>query len=308
MGGARWDEDDWKRASAATAGKRTEDIFAASGMHPSLNPYGVNRESRDSLVNPESNAIIIGLDVTGSMGIIADTMAREGLGILVEEILKRKPVSDPHILACGIGDAYCDDAPLQVTQFEADIRIADQLKMIWLEKGGGGNSHESYHLPWYFAAQHTQIDCFEKRSKKGYLFTVGDEEPPEELLAAHAKAIFGDSLQRDLSVHELLTLVSRSYHVFHVVVEEGNYARAYLPQVLDKWKKLLGQRVLRLKDYRRLAEVVVSAIEVNEGRDREAVTRSWSGDTSVVVAHALGTLPATTATSTVDKLRALVRF
>ena len=304
MGGVRWDADDWKRASAATAGKRTEEIFTSAGMHPALNPYGVVRESRDSLANPNSNAIIIGLDVTGSMGIIADSMAREGLGTLVEEILKRKPVSDPHILACGIGDSYCDDAPLQVTQFEADIRIADQLKMIWLEKGGGGNCHEGYHLPWYFAAQHTQIDCFEKRNKKGYLFTVGDEEPPEELLAAHARAIFGDSLQRDLSVRELLTLVSRMYHVFHVVVEEGNHARMHLSPVLKKWNALLGQRVLRLKDYRRLAEVVVSAIEVNEGRDCDTVAKSWSGDTSVVVAHALGTLPA----SRVKALLGLVRF
>ena len=304
MGGMRWDAEDWKRASAATAGKRTEEIFTSSGMHPALNPYRVVRESRDSLANPASNAIVIGLDVTGSMGIIADTMAREGLGTLVEEILKRKPVSDPHILACGIGDSYCDDAPLQVTQFEADIRIAEQLKMIWLEKGGGGNRHEGYHLPWYFAAQHTQIDCFEKRNKKGYLFTVGDEEPPEELLAAHAASIFGDSLQRDLSVHELLTLVSRMYHVVHVVVEEGSYARAHLPQVLTKWRALLGQRVLRLKDYRRLAEVVVSAIEVNEGRDRDTVAKSWSGDTSVVVAHALGGLPA----SRVKSLLGLVRF
>ena len=304
MGGMRWDAEDWKRASAATVGKRTEEIFTSSGMHPALNPYRVVRESRDSLANPASNAIVIGLDVTGSMGIIADTMAREGLGTLVEEILKRKPVSDPHILACGIGDSYCDDAPLQVTQFEADIRIAEQLKMIWLEKGGGGNRHEGYHLPWYFAAQHTQIDCFEMRNRKGYLFTVGDEEPPEELLAAHAASIFGDSLQRDLSVHELLTLVSRMYHVFHVVVEEGSYARAHLPQVLTKWRALLGQRVLRLKDYRRLAEVVVSAIEVNEGRDRDTVAKSWSGDTSVVVAHALGGLPA----SRVKSLLGLVRF
>jgi hypothetical protein len=290
MGGVRWSAEDWKRASAATVGKRTEDIFTSSGLPPPLNPYRILRESRDSLVNPNSNAIIIGLDVTGSMGVIADAMAREGLGTLVEEILKRKPVSDPHILACGIGDSDHDDAPLQVTQFEADIRIADQLKMIWLEKGGGGNNHESYHLPWYFAAQHTRIDCFEKRNKKGYLFTVGDEEPPERLLAAHAAAIFGDSLQRDLSVEEVLTMVSRTYHVFHVVVEEGSYARQCLPQVMTKWNALLGQHVLRLKDYHRLAEAVVSAIEVNEGRDRDTVAKSWSGETSLVVAHALATL------------------
>lgn len=304
MGGARWNEDDWKHASSATRGRRTDEIFTSAGMHPSLNPYGVVRESRDSLANPESNAIIIGLDVTGSMGMIADAMAREGLGTLVEEILKRKPVSDPHILACGIGDSYYDDAPLQVTQFEADIRIAEQLKMIWLEKGGGGNSHEGYHLPWYFAAQRTQIDCFEKRNRKGYLFTVGDEEPPRELLADHARAIFGDSLQRDLSAAELLTMVSRMYHVFHVVVEEGSHARSHLPRVLDKWRGLLGQRVLRLKDYRRLAEVVVSAIEVNEGRDRDEVAHSWPGETSAVVAHALAAHPADGA----RKLLGLIRF
>lgn len=304
MGGARWNEDDWKHASTATRGRRTDEIFTSRGMHPALNPYGTIRESRDSLANPASNAIIIGLDVTGSMGIIADAMAREGLGTLVEEILKRRPVSDPHILACGIGDAYHDDAPLQVTQFEADIRIAEQLKMIWLEKGGGGNSHEGYHLPWYFAAQRTQIDCFEKRNRKGYLFTVGDEEPPRELLAQQAAAIFGDSLRRDLSTDELLTMVARTYHVFHVVVEEGNHARQHLSTVLDQWHRLLGQRVLRLKDYRRLAEVVVSAIEVNEGRDRDDVARSWSGETSAVVAHALATRPA----GGVRKLLGLVRF
>ena len=135
---------------------------------------------------------------------------------------------------------------------------------------------------WYFAARHTQSDCFEKRNRKGYLFTVGDEEPPRELLAAHASAICGDSLQRDLSVQELLTLVSRMYPVFHFVVEEGSHARHHLPAVLGKWRELLGQRVLRLKDYRRLAEVVVSAIEVNEGRDPDAVARAPVGQDDAV--------------------------
>jgi hypothetical protein len=81
----------------------------------------------------------------------------------------------------AIGDANCDKAPLQVSQFEADKRIIDQLTQIYLEHSGGGNDFESYNLPWYFAANHTVHDSMEKRGKRGYLFTVGDEETPQDL-------------------------------------------------------------------------------------------------------------------------------
>ena len=59
-------------------------------MDKDLNPFGIAvRESRDSDLNPQSNAIIVGLDVTGSMGMIADALARKGLGTMVEEILAK---------------------------------------------------------------------------------------------------------------------------------------------------------------------------------------------------------------------------
>jgi hypothetical protein len=50
--------------------------------------------------------------------------------------------------------------------------------------------------------------------------------------------------------------------------------------------------VLRLADHTRLAEVVVSAIQVSEGVDVVAVARSWSGSTVSVVRHAVGSLKA----------------
>jgi hypothetical protein len=291
MGSSRWSASDWDSYASVSSTKSTADLFKSSKMVDSLNPYGVAiRESRDSVLNPESTAIIVGLDVTGSMGMIADAMAKEGLGVMVEEILKRKPVSDPHMLLAGVGDAYCDSSPLQITQFEADITIAKQLEQIWLEKGGGGNDFESYNLPWYFAAKHTSIDCFEKRNKKGYLFTVGDEKAPKELTKDQIKKIFGDDVERNYSTEELLNMVSKMYNVFHIVVEEGSYARSNIRGVMDSWTELLGQKVLRLSDHKKLAEVVVSAIEVNEGRDVDTVTKSWSGSTSVVVSRAINSL------------------
>jgi hypothetical protein len=291
MGSARWDPAHWAAYAKSTAGRSTAGIFTGSALDPALDPRFINiRESRDSTLNPNSNAIIVGLDVTGSMGMIADALARRGLGILVEELLARKPVTDPHLMVMGIGDAWCDRAPLQVTQFEADIRIARQLEQIYLEHGGGGNSFESYNLPWYFAATRTSIDCFEKRQRKGYLFTVGDELPPPVLLAEHARRVLGEGPPGDISTRDLLMMVERLYHVFHVVVEEGNYARQHLPDVMAKWTDLLGQRVLRLEDHTRLAEVVVSAIQVNEGVDADTVAKSWSGSTAMVVKRAVASL------------------
>ncbi len=291
MGTARWDPSDWSAYAASTTGKATDAVFKARAIDPELDPLGVTlRESRDSDLNPQSTAIVVGLDVTGSMGMIADTLARKGLGTLVEEILARRPVSDPHILCMGIGDVLYDRAPLQVTQFEADIRIARQLEKLWLEKGGGGNACESYNLQWYFAALHTAIDCFEKRGKKGYLFTVGDEEPPLDLPAAGIARVFGDRVQRDFSSRELLTLVSRMYHVFHVIVEEGSHARHNARRVRNLWTELLGQRVISLSDHTQLAEVIVSAIAVNEGNDRDRVIGSWSKKTALVVRRAVGGL------------------
>ena len=70
MGGtSRWDSDAWTTYTASTATKSRDAIFTATrGMKDSLNPKGVKvRESRDSAINPASNAIIVGIDVTGSM-------------------------------------------------------------------------------------------------------------------------------------------------------------------------------------------------------------------------------------------------
>jgi hypothetical protein len=217
---------------------------------------------------------------------LADKLAREGLGTLFTEMLDRKPISDPHLMFMAIGDATCDQAPLQVSQFEADIRIVEQLAGIYLEGHGGGNGFESYNLPWYFAAYHTSIDSFEKHGRKGYLFTVGDEEYPDDLTPEQIMRVCGDEVQGPISNKDLLAAAERMYHVFHIVVEEGNHARRHLDKVLTSWGANLGQRVLRLSDYTKLSEVIVSAIQIVEGADAAVVAKSWSGDTALVVANA----------------------
>lgn len=294
MGFARWSDSDWDSYTSSKASKSAAEIFTTSSLKPEFDPKYIDmRESRDSDINPNSNAIIIACDVTGSMGMLADTLVRSGIGTTFEEILKRLPVTDPHLMVMGLGDVVYDRAPLQATQFEADISIAKQLENIYIEHGGGGNSWESYNLPWYFAAQKTSIDCLEKRNKKGYLFTVGDEEIPEPLTRAQIKKVLDIDIEMDeIANLDLLTMVGRKYEVFHIIVEEGSHALNHGDRVRQRWTELLGQRAIPLADHTKLSEVIVSTIEVAEGRDKSAVAASWGGDTSMVVARAVSGLQA----------------
>ena len=265
MGSGRFDPRAYSHFASSTRGRSTDEIYGQRQMHRNLDPLRVKvRESRDSADNPESTAIIVALDVTGSMGMLADTIARQGMGVLFNRLYDERPVTDPHVMFMGVGDAHFDRAPLQVSQFEADNRIVEQLTQLWLEHGGGGNDCESYQLPWYFAAQHTSIDCFEKRGKKGYLFTVGDEKAPGPLLASQIRQFIGDRVERDLGTAELLSMASETYNVFHIIVEEGSYAQHSLAGVRKSWQRLMGQRALGLKDHTRLADGIVSIIEMNE--------------------------------------------
>ncbi|MDF2880134.1 MAG: hypothetical protein K0R54_691 [Clostridiaceae bacterium] len=307
MGEGRWKESDWVRyATKNIIGKATvEEIYTAKNIDKDLNPKDIKmRESCDSVDNPLSSPLIVALDVTGSMGSVLDVMARDGLKTLATEVYNRKPITDPHIMFLGIGDVEEGDrAPLQATQFEADIRIAEQLSKIYLEKGGGGNNYESYALAWYFASMYTRIDSFEKRGKKGYLFTIGDELPTPYLRGCDIERVFGIKPQFDkIEVQELLTMVSRQYEVYHIMVENGNYFRSRGEQVVNAWTELLGQRAIRLSDHTKLAEVIVSTLQIENGADTDKVIKSWDGSTSLVVEKAVSSL------SKIDTAGGIVRF
>lgn len=292
MGSGSFDADAYRTYTSSVASKPRDEIYTSRTIHKDLDPKGVKiRESRDSSDNPKSTPIIVGLDVTGSMGMIAEQIAKEGLGTLFQGILDRKPVSDPHLMFMGIGDAACDRAPFQVSQFEADNRIVNQLTNLFLESGGGGNNHESYDFPWYFAARHTVHDSMIKRGKRGYLFTVGDEETPQVLTKDQLKRFLGYSPEVDVSAKTSLEEAQRLYDVYHVVIEEGSHARAHMPRVRNSWSALLGQKVIYLSDYKLLAQTIVSAIQVAEGADTTAAISGWGSHAKNVIGNAVSNLP-----------------
>ncbi|TDW46037.1 hypothetical protein EV144_107231 [Flavobacterium sp. 270] len=261
MGGTRYDLGArLSRAEAAGYGKKSaSEIFTqnAKGMaHESMNPNGVTfREARDSAVHPNSVPIILGLDVTGSMGHIPHELIKDGLPKLMGGIIQGG-VPDPALLFLGIGDHECDNYPLQVGQFESGDEELDMwLTRTYIESGGGGNAGESYLLAWYFAAFHTKTDAFEKRNQKGLLFTVGDEPNLDVLPASAIKEIMGTG-QQTYTAKELLDEARKYYDVYHISVLHSDQAvRANVA-----WKELLGQNCLSIEDHREIPNVIKGII------------------------------------------------
>jgi hypothetical protein len=292
VGNARYSDTQWKAYSnTTTRGKTREQIFTQRGIHPDLDPLKVKfREAVDSPANPETTPIILAADETGSMGVLAETIIRGSLGEIMRELYARKPVSDPQILCAGVGDVTCDHAPLQVTQFEAAADVlGEQVKKIWLEGNGGGNNGESYPVVWAFASHKTVCDASRKRGKKGYIFTIGDEQP-------HTTALTAEQLQRFVGISieqrseasyptkQALADAQLHWHVFHLIVKPVSDQ-----PVLSTWRELLGERAILVENIESLAAGIVSTISVIEGRDPSV---GWKGRDAVVVRQVVEQLTA----------------
>jgi hypothetical protein len=271
MGSGRWSVATYHRRGAdkAAAGKDTFDYShdaMRSGVlrpHQTLDPRGLGvRESRDSEEHPDSNAIIISLDVTGSMdrvvrGIHAD------LPRLFELLVGHDCIPHPQVMFAAVGDATCDAVPLQVGQFESDNRMDQNLENMILEGGGGGQKTESYELMLYVAARHTVTDCWAKRQHKGYLFMIGDEMAYDTVKADQVRRHIGIDPGADVPIDQIIDDVRLRYHVYFVI--PGGASNGRDREVIGFWNRHLGQEhVLRLDHPRRTSECIARTIGMNE--------------------------------------------
>ena len=173
--------------------------------------------------HPNTIPVILALDVTGSMGNACKEVA-EALGVIMVDLYKK--FKDIEICIMGIGDLAYDDAPIQISQFESDIRIAEALDKVWMEHGGGGNTYESYTAAWYMALRHTKLDCH-KQGRKGIIITMGDEALNPYLPQRELEAVTGDSLQDDIETPDLYEEVSKKFDIFHIAVDDKSSSYKY---------------------------------------------------------------------------------
>lgn len=276
MGGGSWDYGTYNAVTTASIRSGTNFGYTnATRSQPrsqwkadeSLDPLKVNgagplagkniRESRDSVEHPLSVPIAVMFDVTGSMGMVPRELQKHLAG-LFGIVTDRVP--DAQVAFGAYGDAEVDAVPLQFGQFESDNRADTTLDKIFIEGNGGGNGHEHSALAWYYAGTHTATDSFEKRGRKGYLFTIGDEISGTIPARAITKYT-GDSTETSVTVRDALALAQEKYNVYHIVIDNWS---AHDQGSVKFYGDLLGKNMLLVEDISKVAYVIADIITKSE--------------------------------------------
>ncbi len=288
MGGGTWSKASF--ATYSTSVGRTVDCF--SGMvtdslssqemykqkvrHRDLQPYNIVRECVDSTEHPETIPVILALDVTGSMGSAAVEVAKQ-LNVIMTDLYSR--VKDIEFCVMGIGDLACDDSPIQMSQFESDIRIAEHMDKVYFEYGGGGNAYESYTAAWYMGLRHTKLDCW-NRGKKGIIITLGDEQLNPYLPHRALSSETGDNLQGDVETAGLFRDASEKYDLYHIDVDH----RSYRDSGIDpSWKKYMDEDHYKSVSLNAVKDTIVDMIlhaigNVNPPEDTSGIQQNENGE------------------------------
>lgn len=270
MGSGRWSVNTYsQRAQQRQASG--QDAFAYSQkaqqsgqllVHQTLDPMNLGyRESRDSAEHPESNSIIVGLDVSGSMAKVVRGIHAD-LPQLLQLLLDRNYIPHPQIMFSAFSNGSCDRVPMQVGQFESDNRMDQNLENMIL--GGGCDIRESAELMLYVAAYHTAIDCWEKRQKRGYMFLITDEMAYENVKKNELANIFGVEAPEDLPLQDVVATVQEMYHLYVIIPAGASHGGD--PKVYDFYKKYVGEQyVIRLDEPSDVSEVIALTIGISEG-------------------------------------------
>ena len=273
MGSGSYSKDDFISYSSATKrdvafdslGRITnsyseQDVFKQTNLSSALNPYNIMRECCDTEEHPNTIPVILALDVTGSMGSASLEVAKS-LNVIMENLYKN--IKDIEFCIMGIGDMAYDRCPVQMSQFESDIRIAENVDAIYHEHGGGGNSYESYSFAWYMGLHHTSLDCW-KRDKKGIIITLGDENlNPYIPIVGYRSTIMGvlgDDVQGTIETKDLYEEASKKFDIYHIHVSHSRSSDMRERDAVTTFSDVIGTDNVKVATLETLSDTIVDII------------------------------------------------
>ena len=260
---------DTKTKTFKTNYKSASQAYKSRTIDKTMDPMNVVRECKDTEEHPNTIPIILALDVTGSMGDTA-LQVQKKLNPLMIKIYEE--IKDAELMVMAIGDLAYDDYPIQISQFESDIRIAENLDKIYFESGGGGNDYESYTSAWYMGVKHCKLDCWD-RGKKGLIITMGDEPINPYLPRRPLERVTGDSLQDDIETKELYKQAKEKFDIYHICVESNSYPEQ--DREKKTFDKILGSQNVMISSVEDISDKILSIIKDFSRNSNQSIVESF---------------------------------
>lgn len=262
MGGHTYDRD---VGSASSLGS-----FSSGTTSSNTARVAMSRRSGSSETDPRGKVItshgkasvVIVLDVTGS-NIEFARIVYDKAPMLFGQIEQQGYLpSDFDISFIACGDANSDEYPLQVTDFARGLALDENLKKLYLERGGGGQTRETYELAAYYLTHSCRLGT----SDTPICCIIADESPYEYLTRQVAQSGLGIDLSSVPSTQvfaELLTAFKDNVFVF-----VNPYSGQREPQdpvsdrIYDDWCRILGRReqVIKIAEEKSIVDLILGVI------------------------------------------------
>ncbi len=210
-----------------------------------------------SLVTDSPSPLVVACDVTGSMGewpaVIFSKLPY--LDIEGKEYLG----PDMEISFGAIGDAtMADKYPLQVRNFDKGTKLAEHLKALIVEGGGGGDACESYELAALYYARNVQMP----KATKPIMIFIGDEGLHPYVEKGHAMA-HHIIINTKVDTPDIFDELTRKYAVYVVRKSYGGSDTV----IQRQWSELLGEdHVVPLETADRVVDVIFGILAKETNR------------------------------------------
>ena len=233
MGGGSYDRDyyssssGWDSYSSSSYSAVADKAMGATTLSSDMSPK--DRVLKVSAKHP----IIIMLDVTGSNTSFAK-IVYDKMPMFYGQIEEKGYLKDFEISVCAVGDAYCDDYPLQIADVAKGTEIDDWLGKLVLEGCGGGQRCETYELAAYYLLHNMQYDD----GVDPIIFFIGDEAPYKEvkshLIQSYVDSHYSGESADSKSVFQ--DLLKKCPHTYLILNPYNGYCKD--TDIDDVWKEM----------------------------------------------------------------------
>jgi len=250
---------------------RGRDIYRKTGhLDPLVNIHGQLRVSHNSMKKDGEKCILTngialpiwsGFDGTGSMGENA-ARAHAALGEINAMLDGIRGRYNPQLATSVIQDVDDEHPVFQMSQFETDDRIAEQIRLL-IPDHNGGDAPEDYQLGLAYLMMATHTDISDFYGLKGYGMVVGDQIGREKVSVESVNHHLGHKLQSAMSTKSVGHQLLPKWHIFYVHVGSGDGGERDF--ATKWWDEILGKgRTVVVPDPNLLAEVQAGLIYVCE--------------------------------------------